>query len=126
MAYSEQDKHDMYEAMVKAIEKHKIKFYYQLFAYVPQHEDTGTKFLKEIGKFATIKDLINRQKTEGKVKAINKWEKSDNAALQLAYFKLLANESELDRLTLNKNQNENKEVDKFKIIESDEDSGKHD
>jgi len=126
MAYSEQDKHDMYEAMVKAIEKHRIKFYYQLFAFVPQSQETGTNFLKQLGKLEAIKDLINQQKTEGKVKAINKWEKSDNPALQLAYFKLLANENELDRLTLNKNQNENKDVDKFKIIESDEDSSNED
>ena len=102
MAYTEKEKRWIIEEMKRAIEEHRLKFFYQVFAFVPCCKETGTQILKELGELATVKSLIGNQKTLAKVHTLNRWEDSDSATLQIAYYKLLANESELQALNNNK------------------------
>ena len=95
MAY---DKEKIVAEMKKAIKKHKLKFFYQIFAYVPCCEQTGTDILKHLGELGAIKKLLDSNKILSKVKALNRWENSENPTLEVAFYKLLANDDELERL----------------------------
>ena len=50
--------------------------------------------------------MINNQKTIAKVEALNRWEDSENATLQMGFYKLLANDDELERLNNSKQKTE--------------------
>ena len=106
MAYTRKQQQAIVKSIKKAIETHRIKFFYQVFAYVPCCQETGTQILKKLGELGTIKDLINNQKTIAKVEALNRWEDSENATLQMGFYKLLANDDELERLNNSKQKTE--------------------
>jgi hypothetical protein len=50
----------------------------------------------------TIKSELGKNKIKAKRKMRNKWSESENATLQLAAYKLIAEKEELDALTMNK------------------------
>ncbi len=89
MAYSKKDKRKIVADIKEAIEHHELTFLYQIFAFVACCQETGTNILKELGELETIKGLLGSQKTLKKIAALKRWEQSENATLEVAYFKLL-------------------------------------
>lgn len=65
------------------------------------------RFPADSEKMEAIKKAIDKRKVERKSKMRNAWEKSDNPTLQVAAYKLAADDNELERLSvaINKNQN---------------------
>ena len=106
MAYTKKQQQAIVKSIKTAIKTHRIKFFYQVFGYVPCCQETGTQILKKLGELVAVKDLINTQRTMAKVTAMNRWEDSENATLQMGFFKLLANDDELERLNNSKQKTE--------------------
>ena len=50
MAYTRKQQQAIVKSIKKAIETHRIKFFYQVFAYVPCCQETGTQILKKLGE----------------------------------------------------------------------------
>lgn len=76
--------------------RHKIKFMTHVPAFLPC--SVSTFYALELEKSEALKDIIFNNRTSSKVKTLNKWEESENATLQVAYMKLIADEDEADRL----------------------------
>ena len=102
MAYNKKEKQKIVADIKKAIAKHKLTFFYQVFAFVACCQETGTNILKDLEELEAIKELLSSQKTLKKIAALKRWETSENATLEVAYYKLLANEDELERLNNNR------------------------
>ncbi len=57
---------------------------------------------KKLNEVNDIKNLLEENKTAEKRKMRKKWMQSDNPTLQLAYYKLIANKEEYERLNTQK------------------------
>lgn len=90
------DKADLEKKALAAIKRHKIKFVSHLTGFLPCNR--ATFYNLELDKLDTIKDAIEEMRMSAKVKTLNRWEKSENATLQVAYMKLIADDDEADRL----------------------------
>lgn len=95
MAY---DKKKIEAKCIEAIRKHKIAFFSYLAPYV--EPTMATLYLWEFEKLDTIKKELEFNRISRKHKLIKGWEESDNPTLQVAAFKLLADENELERLSV--------------------------
>ena len=75
----------------------------ELFCYMPCSIDTFyNHFPVGSEKFGRIKELLHKNKIAIKQKLKKNWEKEDaSATLQIALYKLLADEDELQRLSNN-------------------------
>jgi len=93
MAYSKQE---LEQQALEVIDKENIIFIEDLVTFMPC--SAKTFYNHELHKLQTLKDKINNNKIKDKATLRAKWFKSDNATLQVALYKLLANEEELDRL----------------------------
>ena len=114
MAY---DKDKLEKQAIEAAKDNNLIFLSEVHVYLPCAERTFYDL--QLHKSQELKEILQKNRVSQKVKMRKKWYASDNAALQISAYKLLADQHELDRLTINKNQNENKDVDKFEIIEED-------
>lgn len=65
----------------------------------------------------TIKEAINRVKVDKKRAMRKRWETSENPTLELAAFKLMADQDELEALSMTKNVNENTHTVNIPITE---------
>lgn len=106
MAY---DKEKVFKDVIKAIKNNKLKH----FNHIGNFIEPDIKTIKEWGwqsgectECTTIKKELAFNKVSSKIKLINKWEDSDNPTLQIAAFKLIADESELQALSTNWQKNE--------------------
>jgi hypothetical protein len=90
------DKDELEKKALAAIKRHKIKFITHVWAYLPC--SLSTFYAQGLEKSETLKDAVERNRTSSKVGRLNKWEKSQNATLQVAYYKLIADEDEAHRL----------------------------
>ena len=97
MAY---DKKELEKQALKLIEENGLTFIDDLAAFLPCTRSTFYK--KDLHKTDTIKEAIWRQKKLRKYEMRKKWEKSENATLNLASYKLLADDDELEKLNNNK------------------------
>jgi len=55
--------------------------------------------MSTFAKFEELKDILEKNAILKKTQLLNKWSDSNNATLQIALFKLLANEEERKILT---------------------------
>jgi len=87
------DKENLEKLSIAAIKKHSLTRIQHIISYLPCVSATFYNF--ELEKLETIKEalFINREKK--KKKLTDRWEKSENPTLQIAAFKLLADEDEL-------------------------------
>ena len=94
MAYK---KADLEQKALKAIKEHNLMFVADLAAYLPCTH--GTIYNKNLHKLDTIKEALeeNRIRTKNGLRA--KWFRSENATVQIALYKLLANSQEFASLT---------------------------
>lgn len=106
-------KYDIDELFKQACEltdKHKLLFVDDIIALLPCAKSTFyTKFPEGSDYLNKIKEIIDRNRVTLKVGLRKKWHDSDNATLQLALYKLLANPQELAALTNYQQQPHNEE-----------------
>lgn len=94
MAYKTED---LKEQAIEAIIKHKLYFIEHIIPYLPC--DKTTFYDHKLHESNDIKRAIEKNKINAKNKALNKWADSDNATLQLAHYKLIAEDSERKKLS---------------------------
>jgi hypothetical protein len=96
MAY---DTEKLYEQAIQAIEENNLFFVDDIIAFVPCSRATFyDHFPANSDKLNTLKDLIEENKVNQKVKLRKKWSDSDNATLQMGLMKLIGNDEERKRL----------------------------
>ena len=106
MAYK---KKDLEEQALKAIKKNKIARISYLIPHIECSE--ATFYNHKLEQLESIKDALQAQRIARKTKLVKKWEDSENATLNIAAFKLLADEEELQRLSNErKGEEENKGI----------------
>lgn len=79
-----------------AIEKHKLNYINDIFAFVPYSKNTF--YSKSLNKDDSIIKKIEDNRVSIKVNLKNQWAKSKSPFLQQMLFRLLADEDELMRL----------------------------
>lgn len=94
MAYK---KNEIETLAIKAIQKHNLITIEQIVSFIPCSK--ATFYNLKLYELDTIKDALNKSKTENKNKLFNKWITSDNPTLQIAAYKLMAEDKELHKLT---------------------------
>lgn len=96
MAY---DKNKILEQAKEVTEKNKLFFIEDVVSYLPCSKPTFYEFFPpDSNELNTIKDLLEKNRTEIKVSMRSKWYKSDNASLQIALMKLISTDEEAHRL----------------------------
>lgn len=99
---------DIIKIALEAIKEHEIAMITYVMPYLPCSQSTF--YDKGLEKTEEIKAALFENKIKRKQKLLNKWEKSDNATLNIAAFKLLADEDELRRLNSEKAKEENEGI----------------
>lgn len=84
------------EELLKVIKTEKIKFFDHCFGYTTFSRSTA--YEHNLDKSDTIRDAINTNKVTAKNKMLNKWEQSSQPTLQIAAFRLMADETEHKKL----------------------------
>lgn len=99
------DKQKIYSQCLDVIKSEKLTFFSDLAEFV--EPAISTLYEWELDKSEDIKRELAKNKVTAKRKMRNKWQDSDNATLQLAAYKLIADKDELESLTINKVDNRN-------------------
>ena len=94
------NKEIIHKQCVEAIVKEGLTFFADLSLYV--EPTLSTLYEWKFEQSEDIKNALSKNKLDSKRKMRRKWESSDNATLQLAAYKLLADKEEIDALTMNK------------------------
>ncbi len=98
MAY---DKQKIFEQAKEVIVKHKLFFIEDIVAFLPCDKTTFYKFFPPVSnELNELKELLETNRTELKVSMRSKWYKSNSPALQMALMKLIGNQEELRRLSM--------------------------
>lgn len=94
MAY---DKQELEKQAIQAIQDNNLTFEKEVWAYLGISEKTY--YNHKLQELQSIKEAIkkNRVKTKNSLKA--KWYRSDNATLQVALYKLIADDEERKKLS---------------------------
>jgi len=114
MAYKTEE---LEKQALEAIEKHKLFFIEDIVAYLPC--DKKTFYNHNLHEFPSIKDALLEVRTNLKVSMRSKWFRSENPTLQLALMKLLSNDQELRKLSMQHQVNEESEKPIFNGINLD-------
>ena len=93
MAYK---KNELIKTSIEAIKKHNLYFIEDVVAYLPCGKTTFFKY--KLNDVNEIKDALDQNKINAKVKMRSKWYKSDHPTLQLALMKLIGTKDEAHRL----------------------------
>lgn len=98
MAY---DKKKIYEQAKEVIVKHKLFFIEDIVAFLPISKKTFYEYYPiDSNESNELKELLETNRTELKVSMRSKWYKSNSPALQMALMKLIGNQEELRRLSM--------------------------
>ncbi len=91
-------KKDLLKTALKAIKEKNLFFIEDVVAYLPCSKPTF--YAHNLNEVNELKEILeyNKIKTKSNLKA--KWYKSDNPTLQLALYKLLANDNERRKLSM--------------------------
>ncbi len=76
--------------LLEIIEERKIMFFSHAFAYTSF--SAATAYNHNLEKLDTIKDALAKNRTSGVTYMLNKWIGSDNATLQIAAMRIIADE----------------------------------
>jgi hypothetical protein len=93
--------------ILKLIEKHKIMKIQHIFQHYTNLASSQFYNL-ELEKSESIKEAINLNKTKAVSYMINKWIASENATLQISAFKVLCEDDERKKLSMQYVESENK------------------
>jgi hypothetical protein len=97
MAY---DRVKLEKQIIEAIEREELTFFSEIVLFVKPA--LSTLYEMELEKSETIKAALEANKLRQKAKMRKKWVESDNATLQISAYKLIADNEELEKLTMNK------------------------
>lgn len=101
--------------IVDIIKKHKIMKIQHIFSHYLDLKSAQFYNL-ELEKSESIKEAINLNKTKAVSYMINKWIASDNPTLQISAFKVLCDDDERKKLSMQFLDSDNKhELKQFKI-----------
>lgn len=95
-----ENKKDIEAQAISLIKDKKLMFIDHLVAHLPISRSTFYEW--ELHKSDTIKDAMNEVLVSAKRKMLSEWFSSPNPTLQIAFFKLIANDDEFTRLTAQK------------------------
>ena len=111
MAY---DKQQIVDMALKAITEEDCVTVSEVLLFLPI--SSATFYGWELEKLEDIKEALETQRIKRKKNMRRKWVNSDNPALQIAEFKLIASDDEFDRLNTSKvKQDTNVKVDEDTI-----------
>jgi hypothetical protein len=97
VAYSTEE---LIEYALKAINEEDCTEICEVCLYMPCSK--ATFYNHELDKLDVIKEALDAKRIQLKKKMRRNWRNSDNATLQIADFKLMATDAELEKLTINK------------------------
>lgn len=93
MAYS---KKDLEKQALHIIKKEDLVFLNEVISYLPCSK--ATFYNKKLDELDSIREALEKNKTNQKKEVRNKWRKSDNPTAQIAYYRLLSDDEENDKL----------------------------
>lgn len=99
MAYKKQE---MIDQAVEAIREHELIFIDEIFAFVPWSK--ATFYAKNLDKSDTVKKALNDVKIAAKSHLRKTWRHSDNPSLQIALYKLIGTDEEVQKLNGSKQE----------------------
>lgn len=94
------DKEILEQQIVDVINREELTFFTEISLYIPASE--RTLYNKDLQELQSIKDALEKNRLKHKQTMRKKWRDSDNATLQISAYKLLADDEELKKLTMNK------------------------
>jgi hypothetical protein len=97
MAY---DKEQVEQEILQAIESQEITFFDDICLYV--EPSRATLYNLKLDELDTIKEALRKNKLRIKARMRQKWQKHESPALQVAAYKLIAEDEELKKLTMTK------------------------
>ena len=97
MAYK---KTDMIKQSLEAIKENNLVFVEEIIAFVPFSQ--ATFYNHKLEQLEEIKKALDNNRIRTKAGLRKNWRESKSPALQIALYRLLATESEYDRLVLQK------------------------
>ena len=100
MAYTKKEKEAILKKAIKVAKDKKLCFMHYVAAYLPI--SNGTFYKWKCNEMEELKDVLEENAILKKTKLLGQWEESTNATLQIALFKLLANDEERKILADNK------------------------
>ena len=102
---------ELEEQALEAIKEHGLVFIEEVVSFLPC--DKTTFYAHKLHESNTIKSAILFNKVSKKTKLRRNWEHSENATLNISLYKLLANEEELQRLSVQKVEHSGKDGEKI-------------
>lgn len=106
---------ELIQMSLKAIKKHELVFMYDVITYLPCSKSLF--YEKNLDKLEDIKEALAENKSKIKQKLRSKWGESNAPALQLAYYKLLAEDVERKALSTSymetKQKHQTEDLSKF-------------
>jgi hypothetical protein len=110
MAYNT---NELEQQALEAIKEHGLVFIEEVVSFLPCSKPTF--YEHGLNESNAIKEAIKYNKVSKKAKLRKNWEHSENATLNISLYKLLANEEELMRLSVQKIHQETKQETKHSI-----------
>ncbi len=92
MAHTKKQKEAILKKAIKVAKEKKLCFMHYIVAYLPI--SNGTFYDWKFNELEELKDILEENAIKKKTELLDKWKDSNNATLQIALFKLLANEEE--------------------------------
>lgn len=97
MAYN---KEELEQEILKVIDEQELTFISEIPVFIPA--SLATLYNHDLEKLESIKNALAKNKVKQKSGMRKKWRNSDNPALQIAAFKLIAEPEEIEKLTTTK------------------------
>ena len=118
MAY---DRDKIFKDAKLLIEDNKLFFIEDIISLLPIAKATFYDFFKvDSNELNELKELLDKNRVELKISMRSKWYKSDSPALQMGLMKIIANEEELRKLSMNHNtpfkEANEEDVNRFIIV----------
>ncbi|MFW5762017.1 MAG: hypothetical protein ACOCXH_13665 [Cyclobacteriaceae bacterium] len=97
MAY---DTNELYKKAVASIKRYKLVFVQDIIAYLPCGKSAFySHFPNESDSYKELLQMLDENRTKIKLSMRKKWQRSENATLQMGLYKLIATDEERQALT---------------------------
>ena len=111
------DRKKIFEQAKEMVVKHKLFFVEDIVAFLPCAKPTFYDFFPpDSNELNDLKELLEQNRTELKVSMRSKWYKSNAPALQMALMKLICNDEERKKLSMQYTENTIDVKDKLPIF----------
>lgn len=94
------NKKDLFNKAITAIEENNLFFIEDIIAFLPCDKTTFYRLIKVgCNEYNALKDMLDANKVNQKVKMRKNWAASENATLQMGLMRLISTEEERKRLS---------------------------